>query len=131
MSNQSEFLQIEKKIEKTFNNWELNFSIIEKDSLSIKIHQNKTYNIYQGIFNLKELKSFAPKNSIKEIIDFISASMEKNNIKIEENEKDLKLIIISENISNELILNKKGKLSEEIIAILINQIEFLKKKMKN
>ena len=128
MSNQSDFVQIEKKIEKTFNNWELNFSIIETDSLSIKIHKNNTYNIYQGSFTLKELKSFAPKNSIKEIIDLISASMEKNNIKIEENEKDLKLIIILDNISNELILNKKGKLSEEIIDILINQIEFLKNK---
>ena len=128
MSNQSDLVQIEKKIEKTFNNWELNFSIIETDSLSIKIHKNNTYNIYQGSFTLKELKSFAPKNSIKEIIDLISASMEKNNIKIEENEKDLKLIIILDNISNELILNKKGKLSEEIIDILINQIEFLKNK---
>ena len=130
MSNQSGFLKIETH-EKKFNNWILNFSIIEIDSLKINIHQNNSYNIYESIFKLNELqifKSFTSKNSIKEIIDYISDSIEKNNIKIEETEKNSKLIIISDNISNELILNKKEKLSEEIIEILINQIEFLKNK---
>ncbi len=130
MSNQSGFLKIE-TLEKKFNNWILNFSIIEIDSLKINIHQNNSYNIYESIFKLNELqifKSFTSKNSIKEIIDYISDSIEKNNIKIEETEKNSKLIIISDNISNELILNKKEKLSEEIIEILINQIEFLKNK---
>ncbi len=130
MSNQSELLQIETQ-EKKFNNWTLNFAILEKDSLRINMHQNNLYNIYQAFFTLSELqifKSFTSKNSIKEIIDFISDSIEKDNIKIEEKEKKSKLIIISDNISNELVLNKKEKLSEEIIEILVNQIEFLKNK---
>ena len=130
MSNQSELLQIETQ-EKKFNNWTLNFAILEKDSLRINMHQNNSYNIYHAFFTLSELqmfKSFTSKNSIKEIIDFISDSIEKDNIKIEEKEKKSKLIIISDNISNELVLNKKEKLSEEIIEILINQIEFLKNK---
>ncbi len=122
--------EIKNKFEKKFNEWEIKITSLDIESMTINIKQINSYNIYRADFKLKELQNFKlinSKNSIKEIIDFISELIENKNIKIEENEKILKLILTLENINDVFILNKKEKLSEDMIEVLINQIEFLKK----
>ena len=126
----NECSEIKNKFEKKFNDWEIKITSLDIESMTINIKQINSYNIYRADFMLKELQNFKlinSKNSIKEIIDFISELIENKNIKIEENEKILKLILTLENINDVFILNKKEKLSEDMIEVLINQIEFLKK----
>jgi hypothetical protein len=126
----NECSEIKNKFEKKFNDWEIKITSLDIESMTINIKQINSYNIYRADFKLKELQNFKlinSKNSIKEIIDFISELIENKNIKIEENEKILKLILTLENINDVFILNKKEKLSEDMIEVLINQIEFLKK----
>ena len=77
------------------DNWKL---IIETsiNSLKLKIHKNDSYKIYSKIFNyedLSKLKLFKFTNSNKEIIDIIINIIEENKYKIEENSKNLNLIL--------------------------------------
>jgi len=63
------------------------------------------------------------------MIEFINGLIDQNNIKIEENEINLKFILISTLYNHpnvELILNKKNIISNEIIQKLINEIKDIK-----
>ncbi len=123
---------LDEEITKTFN--EFTISLLSKmDSLTIKIQKN-LYNTYESTFNISYLHSFdllKEKWTIKEIITLISNYIDQKQIQIQENENNLKFILISnsENNSNiEFIINQSSKLSEEIIEKLIKQIEILQNK---
>ena len=78
-------------------------------------------------FAIKKL--LMPNLTLKEMIEFINDLIDLKNIKIEENNINMKLILISTlpNYPNvELILNKKDLLSNEIIEKIINEIKYLK-----
>ncbi len=71
---------------------------------------------------------------IEEMINFIGSLIDLKNIKIEENNIKMKLILISTlpNYPNvELILNKKELFSNQIIEKIINEIKYLKQENRN
>ena len=115
--------------EKHFQKWKINF-IKEFDSIIFKLENN--FNIYESKFDLKYLLTFkllSSYNSIELMIDNLLNYIDKNKIKIEDKEKTIEFIIISnkKNIPNvELIIKEKNKLSEEIIEKLIKEIKNLK-----
>ena len=115
--------------EKHFQKWKINF-IKEFDSIIFKLENN--FNIYESKFDLKYLLTFkllSSYNSIELMIDNLLNYIDKNKIKIEDKEKSIEFIIISnkKNIPNvELIIKEKNKLSEEIIEKLIKEIKNLK-----
>ena len=115
--------------EKHFQKWKINF-IKEFDSIIFKLENN--FNIYESKFDLKYLLTFkllSSYNSIELMIDNLLNYIDKNKIKIEDKEKNIEFIIISnkKNIPNvELIIKEKNKLSEEIIEKLIKEIKNLK-----
>ena len=117
------------KIEITFNQYKI-LLIPEKESINISIQKNNSYDVFESDFNIKYLhKILMTSFSIKDIIDFISTSINKNNIEIKENNMNLKLIFISSIISQqniELIIKKKIKITEEFLEMLVNQIEYIK-----
>ena len=119
--------------EKIFEKWKINL-IKEYDSIIFKIEND--FNIYESKFNLKYLLSFkllSSYNSIEEMINNLLNYIDKNKIKIEDKDKTLEFIIISNkrNIPNvELIIKEKNKLSEEIIEKLIKEIKNLKDENK-
>ena len=81
----NECSEIKNKFEKKFNDWEIKITSLDIESMTINIKQINSYNIYRADFKLKELQNFKlinSKNSIKEIIDFISELIENKNIKI-------------------------------------------------
>ena len=123
------------KIEKIFNNWKLILNQ-DNDSITININKINTYEIYNNNYKLEELQSFKIFSSIgtiKDIINLFCKQIEQKKIKIEENAKNLKLAFlfnIAEFSNIELILYPKGKLSEEVIEIIINQMENLKEENK-
>ena len=115
--------------EKHFQKWKINF-IKEFDSIIFKLENN--FNIYESKFDLKYLLTFkllSSYNSIELMIDNLLNYIDKNKIKIEDKEKNIEFIIISnkKKIPNvELIIKEKNKLSEEIIEKLIKEIKNLK-----
>ena len=118
-------------IQKIFNKYQIQLSII-LDSINIQIQKEGSFYIYESKFNIEYLhqyKLLMANLTIEEMIDFIGSLIDLKNIKIEENNINMKLILIStlpkyENV--ELILNKKELLSNEIIEKIINEIKYLK-----
>ena len=115
---------------KIFNQYEIKLTS-NMDYIKISIKNTNTYNIYESKFNLEYLQQYKllmPNSNINEMIEFINGRIDENNIGIEENEKNLKLILIS-TITNypnvELNLNKKN-----IIETLIKEIEGIKNENK-
>ena len=126
-----------KTIENTFNQYKIKLSY-HLDIVNIQIKDN--YNIYESNFNLEILhqnKLLISSLTIDEMIEFINGLINQKNIKIEKNENNLKLILISTlpNHPNvELIINKKNIISNELIEKLINEIKEIKNennKLKN
>ncbi len=119
------------KIEKYFKQYKI-LLIPEKETINISIQNNNSDAIFESDFNIEYLhKILISSFTIKDIIDFISTSINKKNIEIKENKMNLKLIFISSIFSNqniELIIKKKIKITEEFIEMLINQMEFIKTK---
>ena len=108
-------------LEKTLNDWKINFHP-NINSIIITITENNNEIIYQSSFSLKfiqTLKFFELKNSINEIINYISTLIDQRSIKI--NEIGGKLIL-KFNDSTNLILNKKEDLSEKNNEIKIENI---------
>ena len=120
------------KISKKFEEWNIALNQ-DSNSISISINQNDSYNIYESYFPLEfliQFNLFKSSDNIKNIFEYISNSIEKNKIKIKVNQDNLKLILFSTliNYSNvELNLKQKKKSSEEIIELLIDDIQKLKK----
>ena len=126
-----------KFIENNFNQYHIKLSY-HLDIVNIQIKDN--YNIYESNFNLEILhqnKLLVSSFTINEMIEFINGLINQKNIKIEKNENNLKLILISTlpNHPNvELIINKKNIISNELIEKLINEIKEIKNennKLKN
>ncbi len=114
-------------IKKIFNEYQIKLNSI-LDSIHIIIQTN-SYDLYETYFKLNFLNQLFKTNKSKyDLIEFLSILIEENKINIEINEKNLKLILITFNI--ELLLNKKSKLCEEVIEILIKEISDLKFKNK-
>ena len=79
-----------KPIQKIFNEYKIILNPY-MDIINIKIENN--YSIYESNFNLEFLCRLLVLNyTIKEMIEFINGLIDQNNIKIEENEINLKLI---------------------------------------
>ena len=117
-------------IQKIFNQYQIKLTS-NMDYINILIQNNNTFNIYESKFNLEYLHQFKllmGNLAIDEMIEFINNSIDEKEIKIEENENNLKLILISiiKKYPNvKLILNKKN-----IIEKLINEIEGMKNENK-
>ena len=117
-------------IKKIFNQYQIKL-MSNMDYINIFIQNNNTFNIYESKFNLEYLHQFnllMGNLTINEMIDFINDLIEKKDIKIKENENNLKFILIStiKNYPNvELNLIKKN-----IIEKLINEIEGIKNENK-
>ena len=116
-------------IQNEFNQYKIKLSYY-MDTIIIQIQND--YLFYESNFKLENIQNHkllvsSLKNN--EIIEFINELINQKNIKIEENENDLKFILISTlpNYPNaELILNKKNIISNEIIEKLINEIKEVK-----
>ena len=117
-------------IKKIFNQYQIKLTS-NMDYINIIIQNNNTSNIYESKFNLEYLHQFKlliPNFTINEMIDFINGLIDGNDIKIEENENNLKFILISKITAYpnvKLNLNKKN-----IIEKLINEIEGIKNENK-
>ena len=118
------------QIQKIFNQYQIKLTS-NMDYINILIQNNNTFNIYESKFNLEYLHQFKlliGNFTIKEMIECINGLIDGNDIKIEENENNLKLILISKIIAYpnvELILNKIN-----IIEKLIKEIEGVKNENK-
>ena len=126
-----------KIIENTFNQYKIKLSY-HLDIVKIQIKDN--YSLYESNFNLKNLHQYrllVPNFTIDEMIEFINGLINQKNIKIEKNENNLKLILISTLLNHpnvELIINNKNIISNELIEKLINEIKEIKdenNKLKN
>ena len=115
---------------KIFNQYQIKLTS-NMDYINISIKNTNTFNIYESKFNLEYLHQFKllmPNLTINEMIDFINILIDGNDIKIEENENNLKLILISKIVAYpnvELNLNKKN-----IIEKIIKEIEGIKDENK-
>ena len=102
----------------------------------IKIIIEKDNTIYESNFNLEYLhqhKLLISSFTTQEIIEFIIGLIDMNNIKIKEENMNLKLILISilPNHSNVVLnLQKKNIISNEMIEKLLKEFENLKKENK-
>ena len=121
-------ITIIEKIEKNVDKWKINL-IKDLDLIIIKIENDFT--IYESTFYLNDLQSLlSSKYSIDEMIKYLFNYIDDNKIRIEENEKYLKLILLNNSGNIELIIKEKNKLSEEIIKKLIEEIKNLKENNK-
>ena len=115
-----------KIIQKYFNEYKIQL-ITYLDSIKISIQNNS--NIYQSSFNFEYLhKLFIVNNTIESISHLILTLIEHNNIEIEENNVNMKLILISSLINNtniELILNKTFEISQLKLIKSINVNNFV------
>ena len=113
---------------------EYNIKLITQiDLINISIQSNNSFNIYQSYFHLKYLYSFKLfiSKDIKQIYELICDLIDKNNIEIEFNDKNLKLKLKSIKYPIiELILKKKNYNSNEVIEKLINEFENIKNENK-
>ena len=116
-----------KIFEKIVNEYKIQ---LNEDINKINIQIQKNNSIYNSIFSLEYFHKFelTQNFTINEIIELIKDLIEQRNIKIEENETNLKLILISK-ISNqknlELIIENKNLISNELIQKLINEIKMM------
>ena len=125
-----------KTIENTFNQYKIKLSY-HLDIIKIQIKDN--YSLYESNFNLENLhqhKLLVSKYTIEEMIEFINGLINQKNIKIEKNENNLKLILISllPNHPNVELIIKKNIISNQLIEKLINEIKEIKdenNKLKN
>jgi hypothetical protein len=96
--------------EKEFDKYHIKLGSV-RDYIKIEIQNKETLTQYDSNFNLDNLhnhKLLVPNFTLKEMIDFFCQMIDKNNIKILENENSLQFILISQIYSNvELTLNKK------------------------
>ena len=134
-------LNINQSIVKIFNEYQIKLTP-NIDYIIISIQNNNSY--YESKFNLEYLHQFKlliPNLTINEMIDFIIILIDRKEIKLEKNEDNLKLILISSFVypNVELILNKKNmieKLSDEIEELkkenklLKNNYEIIQKNLK-
>ena len=92
-------------INKKYNEYNIKL-ITQIDSINISIQSNNSFNIYQSCFNLQYLQSFKLfiLKDIQQIIQLICDLIVQKNIKIEINDKNLKLILKSK---VKLILKKE------------------------
>ena len=84
-------------IQKIFNKYQIQLSII-LDSINIQIQKQNLFNIYEYNFNIEYLqqhKLLMANLTIEEMINFIGSLIDLKNIKIEENNINMKLILIS------------------------------------
>ena len=113
---------------------EYNIKLITQiDLINISIQSNNSFNIYQSYFHLKYLNSFKLfiSKDIKQIYELICDLIDKNNIEIEFNDKNLKLKLKSIKYPIiGLILKKKNYNSNEVIEKLINEFENIKNENK-
>ena len=116
-------------IKKIFNQYQIKLTS-NMDYINIIVQNNNTSNIYESKFNLEYLHQFKllmPNFTINEMIECINGLIDGNDIKIEENENNLKLILISHcsypNV--DLILKKQNTIEK-----LINEIEGIKNENK-
>ena len=120
----------EQQNRKIFNHYQIKLNS-NKDYIKIIIQNNNTSNIYESNFNLEYLhkyKLLMGNLTIDEMIEFINDLIDGNDIKVEENENNVKLILIStiKKYPNvELILNKNNSFEQ-----LINEIEGIKNENK-
>ena len=121
------------KVEKNYKQYKI-LLIPEKETINISIQNNSSNAIFESDFNIEYLhKILMSSFTIKEIIDFISTSINKKNIEIKENKMNLKLIFISSLFSNqsiELIIKKKIKKSEENLNSKILNCDIKKKEIE-
>jgi len=134
-------ININQSIVKIFNEYQIKLTP-NIDYIIISIQNNNSY--YESKFNLEYLHQFKlliPNLTINEMIDFIIILIDRKEIKLEKNEDNLKLILISSFVypNVELILNKKNmieKLSDEIEELkkenklLKNNYEIIQKNLK-
>ena len=119
-------------INKKYNEYNIKL-ITQIDLINISIQSNNSFNIYQSYFHLKYLNSFKLfiSKDIKQIYELICDLIDKNNIEIEFNDKNLKLKLKSIKYPIiELILKKKNYNSNEVIEKLINEFENIKNENK-
>ena len=101
---------------------QLNYSL---DIIYFTIQNN--YNIYESFYTLDYLQKKLNSNyTIEKMIKFINGLITQKNIKIEENENNLKLILLDGNV--ELIIYKKKIISYELIEKLNKRIELIENK---
>ena len=123
--------KIPQQIEKIFNEYKFLF-LINMDYINIQIQNNNTHNIYESKFTLEYLQQFKLLMGnliIEEMIDCIISFIEQKDIIIKENEKNLKLILISRiktYPNTELILNKNNN----IVEVLNKEIQTIKDENK-
>ena len=119
-------------INKKYNEYNIKL-ITQIDLINISIQSNNSFNIYQSYFHLKYLNSFKLfiSKDINQIFELICDLIDKNNIEIEFNDKNLKLKLKSIKYPIiELILKKKNYNSNEVIEKLINEFENIKNENK-
>ena len=134
MSKKKELLSILNPsiINKKYNDYNIKL-INQIDLINITIQSNNSFNIYQSYFNLQYLHSFKLfiSKNIQQIFELICDLIDKNNIEIEFNDKNLKLKLKSIKYPIiELILKKKNYNSNEVIEKLINEFENIKNENK-
>ena len=88
--------ELNQTIQKIFNQYQIKLTS-NMDYINILIQNNNTFNIYESKFNLEYLHQFKlliGNFTIKEMIECINGLIDVKEIKIEENENNLKLILI-------------------------------------
>ena len=110
--------------EKEFDKYKIKIESI-RDYIKIEIKNKENSNQYTSNFNLENLqknKLLVPNFTLKEMIDFFSEMIDKNNIQIIEEENSLNFILVSQNYPNvELTLNKNMN-----ITTLMHELENVK-----
>ena len=111
-------------IQKIFHEYQIKLSP-NMGHINIQIQNENTYKTYKSKFNLEYLLQFRflkVNLTIEQMTKFINHLIEEKKIKIEENEKNLKLILISNIISPnvELIL-KKQNIFEKLVKEIQNK----------
>ena len=93
--NESTIIFDNQPIHNIFNQYQIQLNYY-LDKIYFKIENN--YNIYESFYTLEYLQNYQLLNSkytIDEMIEFINGLINQKNIKIEKNENNLKLILIS------------------------------------
>ena len=118
------------RFKREFEQWII-YLYSDLNSITIKIKNFKSNEIYKSTFNLEYLQKLnllISKENIKEIFDFISNLINEGNIKIKENDNIKFLLSDKSNI--ELEIKKEENLSQKINKI-INETEILKEENKS
>lgn len=106
---------IDLKYQKIFQGWKIIIYSLQ-NSIKIKLFKNNIYETYEENFYLNDLqnfKLFSSYSTINEISKIISEIMEKENIIIKEEEKNLKILLKNSlNLEVEFVLKKKLNLQK-------------------